>query len=742
MLSGKDTQIAAFLGRLPNTPATDDGVSPRVLFPGDLVLTREQEEKMIDWALKRKQQLSDELGRDEVMDNTSISVPENGDIDGMKWLPKLALLESIFEQKVDWRRTVLKGIYAEGQNIHMPMLRRICNQMISRALNYFFGSDPWFGATPIGEDDQVVAQNLDQFTKYKLEKGGVKGDLERGVRKAMTLGTQIVKTRHWTDAVFYETTDTIAIDQQSGQPLLAHDGDYITQADVWIDAAAPPPASPDAAPLAPAGDPAAASLPVAGVKVLKRDPSTSYPEGGLVWNKQRVRRKVVRYSGPEAKCVTRKDFLAPRDVEDLQLADCVVHLYDVQALEIVDMYLMRLQKQGQFDPAEWPKVMELLRNVSAETADPKAGANQPRQELGETSATSDGTKAGDPTFECNEFYLLYDANEDGQYENIHLLLDPGTKTPISYDHLPNVFKDARRPFHDLCVNPEDGRWTGLGVAEILYQLQRFIDLVTNRWDMSISTSGAVTFWSPEHTAEGQTNPQLQLHGGKTYRKRDPKMKAEDIVERVWLHDFKGADLNKILEFGLQMMTNLLGVGNVNDAAMAGMDTAQLATGVRNLEKSGQEQFAPYISHLEKGILSVAQACAKLAVWHMDPREAFNVNENNALSHLVVEADAIQALEFDVNLELTRYRAEQAAAESAYAVGTVIEFYGLMPPLQLLLLPLYRQRLKAYGVKNPDKYLIPGQLFTGAPALPASTPPGQAPQGAAAVNAQPGSPPNL
>lgn len=716
MISGQDSQIAAFLSRLPHQEAHDDGVSPRVLFPGDLVLTREQEEAMIDHALRRKQELEEELGRSEVMDPKGLTVPADGDIDSMKFLPKRALFEAMFEQKYDWRRDAWGGIYREGQNIHMPMLRRISNQMISRALNYFFGSDPWFGVTPIGENDQVTAQQLDQFVKWKLEKGRIKRDLESAVRKAFIAGEQVVKTRHWSDALFYHMTDSIAIDPGTGEPLLAQDGDYIVESDMWV-------ANEE------------------GVMVLQRDPNTSQPEGELTYERRRVRRKIVRYAGPEAKCVTRKDFLAPLDVEDLQLADCVVHLYDVTALEVVNLYLTRLQQMEEFDASEWPKVMELLRGVSGESREPKAGAHQPRPELGETDASAT-PQAGDPTFEAGEFYLTFDADGDGQVEHIQLLLDIKTRTPISYEHLPNVFRDARRPFHVVRVNPVDGRWCGLGVGEILYQLQKFTDLVVNRWDMSISTSGSVTFWNPDHTIEGQANHQLALHGGKTYRKRDPKMKAADIVERVWLHDFKGANLQEILQFALQMMTNLLGVGNVNDAQMAGLDTAQLATGVKNMEKSGQEQFAPYISHLEDGIHSTTMACARLAVWHMDETEAFSVLENDSVQHLTLKAEATRALEFDVNLELTRYRAEQAAAESAHAVGTIMEFYGLAPPFQVLLLPLYRQRLKSYGVKNPDRYLVPGSMVMPPPALPASTPPEKAPEGAAQVGMEPGSPPNL
>ena len=47
----------------------------------------------------------------------------------------------------------------------------------------------------------------------------------------------------------------------------------------------------------------------------------------------------------------------------------------------------------------------------------------------------------------------------------------------------------------------------------------------------------------------------------------------------------------------------------------------------NMEKSGQEQFAPYISHLEPGLTSATNSCGMIAVWHMKPSEAFNITES-------------------------------------------------------------------------------------------------------------------
>ena len=59
-----------------------------------------------------------------------------------------------------------------------------------------------------------------------------------------------------------------------------------------------------------------------------------------------------------------------------------------------------------------------------------------------------------------EFYLWFDANNDGVAENIMLIADRTTRSPVFYDHVANVTTDGLRPIEIVRINPVEGRWYG------------------------------------------------------------------------------------------------------------------------------------------------------------------------------------------------------------------------------------------------------------------------------------------
>jgi hypothetical protein len=78
---------------------------------------------------------------------------------------------------------------------------------------------------------------------------------------------------------------------------------------------------------------------------------------------------------------------------------------------------------------------------------------------------------------------------------------------------------------------------------------------------------------------------------------------------------------------------------------------------------------------------------------------------------------IESLDFDIRMEMTRYRNEQELAQAQAATQKVIEFYSLPPEMQQVLLPLYVQQLKAFQIADADRFLVPGLQL---PANPGST----------------------
>lgn len=706
---GASDEITRFLNRegadaMPHVEDVDPN-APAVVFPGVLALTRDQEEAMVAKCFQRKESLEITLGADRSRMNES-DYAASASLDDMRYFyGRRRLFELIYHKRVDWRPFAFgrDSIFAKaGCNLHLPMVRRIVQQQISRAQNYFFSTDPWFAAAPQGPADQTNAQRINRYAQWKFRRGGVRPVLEQAIEKAMIRGEGVVKTASIRNSRWYEDVLTIAIDPQTNEPLLAEDGDYIQESDTWqaatreeIDPATNEPVMvPE---IDEAGNP---------VMVLSRDAKTQMPADELTWDTRVVRRERVLYSGPEASLLYYLDFLCPEDARDVQSADFVAHLYDMPAAQLAQAYLDR---KPDADPAQRTKMIDLLKRAAGARIGEPAAANGPRAEDGgqlPVENQADQLQTGRiPVMEC---YITMDVNGDGQPEDVMLILDRETRQPIFYDYLDRVTPDGKRPFHVVRVNPVDGRWYGNSQVDVFWDLQMFIDLTWNRWNFSQSNAARVDFWNPAAVYEGDGNPNLRLNAGRTYRLK-PGFSAEDALQSKFLTDLKGPDLQQQIEFVLQLATTMSGVSSANDAAAAGLDTSKLATGIRNIEKGGQELFAPLISHLEVGLGSTCESLLALLVASMDGPEVFQYFEGEVRLD-EIKPDDLRGIQFIVEMELTRYKTEQELQQGLSALDVIDRFYSMDPNLQQVVVPLYRNLLKLFNVDHADRVLVPGLIL--------------------------------
>ena len=728
MTPALDTQIASFLARLPDQadPLAND--EPQVIFRGALELTREQETAMVDHLLKRMGELEDELGRKDADQAAPVwtRIEDGGelDVEGMSFMARRTLWDLIFHQRFEWRRRLWAGIFAAGQNLHIPMTRRTVQQMIARAQNHFFAAEPFCTATPVGIDDIDVATTCNEWVQYKFKQGRIKLAGMKSIELAGIRGECVMETRHRVDRQDYGTIASVLIGPD-GEPVVAADNDCIYEDDTWhVDDET-------------------------GVLVLDRDGETPQPHGGLrssMFRQRKVRRSIVRQRGPEARPVAFKDFLAPLNAESLQTADTLVHFEDITAIEIAGQFIERLQAARQWDPGQYPRTLEFLRTAASNQHAGTTAADAVRPELGESVHSTPMHGRGDPVVRTAKFFARYDADNDGRLEDVFVVVDLDTKRPILYDHVANVFPGGRRPYHPVVWWPVEGRWHGMGAVETFWQLQKFIDLCMNRWELSESQAGSKTFFNPELTVEGQNNPKLDVNSPGYLRKRDVNVPASRILERVPLHEFKGQNLDSLIDRATQIFVNMSGVGNGNDAAAAGLDTSQLATGINNIQQSGEEMFTPLLVNLEDGITTVATECQVLAVEHMDEEEAFAIVGSNGLAALKkLKASQVQKLQWNVSLEVSSNRSQRDVAQLTAAKGAAVEYLGLPPPNQATLAPLYRQLLKLYGVRDVDKILpLPTQgavdQHSTTPGLPPASPSPDAPPADPTNNAPTASPP--
>lgn len=718
-----EDQLERVLDTDTATEPAEAAYLPQMPFETSYKLTRDQEEELIDHAMRRLQELEQETGRDRTGKgdwwmNGGAQPMETDPLGAHRadrtWMGKRCLYDLVYDNNVEHRAVVLGGIFAES-NLVVPLARRITRQMTARAVNYYFGTDPWFAAYPVGEFDRARADKADRYTRWKTDQSKLKRTLEMGIERAFVLGESVAKTSWKRREQIYKTVATVLVDE-AGNDVLGADGDFILESDEWITRQVQDAANPE-------------QTITDGVMVLKRDGITPQPPE-LIFVAKPVTRRIKHYNGPESKVIHFGDFLCPLKAATIQEADCVVHLYDVPVMELADQWRKDEQGLGASEDAESTrKAIEMIRAISS------AGNHTPTAQDSEKPGEDDSFDEirSATMVSIAEFHLRYDADGDGIMEEIMLVIDRNSKTPIFYDYEANVTPDGLRPFDVIRVNEIPGRWYGMGAMEMFETTQRFVDLTANRWNLAQSRAARVDFWKPQNTLEGRLNPHLTLNWGGTYTPLGDKT-AKDCLESVYLEDNKGMDLKLQIEFFTQLAMNESGVQHANDAQAAGFDSAKLATGIRNIEKSGQEMFSLYLGHLEPGIAGTLIRHVKLLMVNLDEMEVYRYFEDDeggegAQGLVEIDPAEISDMELDVRILLTRYRGEQTLESSMTAVGLINQYYGQPFEIQQRTALMFRDMLKALQIPYSDRVIQPLAL------LPAG-PPGAPPSQVAAAGANP------
>lgn len=689
-------------------PEYDDGITPLMPFPTSYVLDRDQEEELVNHALNRLEELEDETGRSQAAggDWWSADATDYADAEDMQgarrtersWMGKRVIYDLIYSNDVSHRSELLSGIFSES-NLVVPVSRRITRQMVARATNYFFGTDPWFAVYPTGKLDRERADKADRYLKWKTDQSKVKRTLELGIERAFILGESVTKTSYQTRRQIYRTRATVLVDGM-GADILGADGDYIMEQDLWIPQIVE--------------DPATGEAVESDLFVLKRDGVTPQPEA-MIWQEKTVTRRITHYNGPEAKVLNHLDFLCPLDAVSVQEADCCAHLYDAPVMELADQWKKAIAENA--DAAEQleatRKAVSLLRKLASHGGERKTGQSAGS---GDNQADKDTNRAGErvaPTAEIAEFYLRYDADGDGILEDVMLVVDRKSRTPIFYDYTANVTPDGLRPFCVTRVNEVPNRWYGIGAMEMFESSQMIVDLMVNRWNFGNSRAARIDFWNPANTLEGRATPDLEVNWGGTYTPA-PGKTAKDCLESIYLENNTGEILREFTEFFMQLMMNESGVSSANDNRMVGMDSTKLATGIRNIEKSGQELFSLHIGHIEPGVSEILSKTVKLIFANLDPTETYRYfeegEEGGEGSGEIREINAgdLSNIEIDIRILLTRFRGEQILESSIRAWETVEKYFDPTKgsEFQERVAPMAIDILKALQIQNAKDIIRP------------------------------------
>lgn len=719
------SQIEAFISALPEaarTPRATGPNEPQAVFQTALQLDRRQEQRLVQHCMARMSSLEIELGKQWVNQPDwyrNLESTDNQEHESVRtFFGSRALWDLIYSMRLEWRQWIYGGIWASS-NIHLPLTHRYIRQMVARASNYFFGTSPWFGISPAGNDDFERAKIFDRWAKWGFDQAKVSQVLEQAIEFSFVRGECIIKTSFANRSDYFQTFAEVAIGPD-GTPYAANDGDYIHANDPWM-------------------------MDEMGNWVLVRDGETGLPEGftdpeELEFDVRLVEKVATEYRGLDVAIPHYQDVLVSKYARSLEEADFVVHRYDKTAIELAAQYIEHLRATGQGD--DLPRVIDLLRAQSAGRTDSdRAAQEQPRPDLGEGAWTGSGPGVGhddwhsgngyEPVVRVAECYLRFDALERGQLSNIVALVDVSNQRLILADYVRNYTPDGKRPFHVVRPQAVDNRWHGISLCEAIWRLNGAIDLQLNRINESNKRSGHFIAWDPSafYESEGMQHPtNLDLNAGQTYTLKPGKILDQAFISRP-IVEVKQDRLMGVIELLMQVQQTMTGVASANDADMAGLEQTKLATGIRHLEKANQELFAPFLTHLSVGIESVVRAGIELMMANVSERETIRWMDGDAPATEVIHGQDIRDFKYDLKLELSRYRAEQQSMQNMEAI-TLLEHYGAqLPEVRMAIRQLVERQLALYEIHGKEAMLdLLDQMM---PMLPAGAPP--TPAGAAVTS---------
>lgn len=676
----------------PPTPAN----KPRAPFKTNLILTRKQEDELMTRAEDWLRALGESSGWDKSSTDEAIEQgvgaaaadPFQLSRFNKQHFIRRAYYASIAENEWGWRRYAYghKSIFTK-QNLSCPLARRISRAMAAKAIHYFFSTRPYFVCYPVGVSDEEKAESIQKVAELKLEASGGTAALRDAMNQAFDLGEAVLKVSHRRRVSLYRKNDVVLGDA-AGKAVLGKDGEYITEKDGWVLAEVPVAQSPDAMPPLP-GETAAPVL-TEQAQVLKRDGVTRVPAGAQ-WLSGSFARTVTHYKGPEITLIDHRNFLANWDAPTLQDAECCVHLYEVSPADLASMFTTS-DSGMQILPA-----VELLRALGDinPVASRSAGDGQTPQPA--------STKV-----KCREYWMKCDADADGITEDVCLVTAElgGEYVPLFYDYVQNVTETQERPFFAVVPVRRKGSWTGIGAVELFAAHQEAVDLFLNRWAFATSSAGHITIYDPAafESTDGE-DVDLTLNDGGTY-KLLPGRRIEDAVKRIYLEDNIGDKWMQIMQSFMQMAMNESGVQHANDGGLAGMETTKLATGIRNVEQAGNENFGVFLASLEDGVQPVLQAFVNTLYGCIDAAEVARITEDGVSQMWSVEPRDVAGLKFDVTILMSRFRSEQLMESVRAVLPDCMAYYTLSPVAQVKLAPLFHQLLKAAQIQNPDRIIAP------------------------------------
>ena len=615
-----------------------------------LKLTEEQEAAMVDYCIKRMEEIRQEMG-----------IQPDGTVTSNSWAHRRLRNQLTYDNDLKWRETEIGGVFIKS-NMTRGTTKRFTREMSAKVSDDMLGTSPFFGAVKRHENDNAeVARGVEEYAQIGIEGSNVPAVLREAQRTALVRNEAVVKVRHKKIKTTFVGKANVYVELPD-KPIITATGMMIYEDDDFVP------------------DPNVENL-----FRLKKDPTFTMTEGQFeIQEFPALQQEIVRYEGLEAHVLDERSFLCPLQIPSIHDADILIHLSDDTVSGMRAVY------------GDYENFDRYYSGIGI------SGESQPKQIHGEQY---DGSRSAlVKKVHKAECYLRLDVNGDGNEEEVLVVIDIEAKKAVFYDYLLNHMH--KRPFEVvLGVESVPNRWYGIGIMQMLEDLNIYVDTQFNRINLKDSRESSVTFRDPMAVKEWKTGSSIKFGTDIVYDTEpgyDPKMRPP--VWRVNLNEISETGM-ELMNVAVQDMTTTFGVISAKDASASNLNNSRTATGILNLERTANTATRYTEIAQRDGLEALLAQCVIILLENMPPMATFFSKDGKAL-HTINRSEA-RSIEKDIRLFLTRSRSSEMMAANQQALMIAKDYHMMLaqnPNTAKLLRPLYLAQLKSLEVADGDEML--------------------------------------
>ena len=348
----------------------------------NLKLSKEQEEKLVEYALERYRQLKEDNRERIEADKTSWNTYHNDRTDRVGY-------DSIFSHS----------------NLSVPMTSLVVDHFMARAEDEITGTSPYFKFEAQGADDAETADSYDKYFNWKIEdQAKTRERLEESYLHLFIQRALILKSTYKEDmSTWYDYERNALFNNQTGDfedipgdgPIIEGDAQFIPEMNPMTGETE----------LRLANDPSFQMIP--GVHEFR-----PLPQG--------VPTQQITYKGPRSEVIDSDRFLCPSSAESLDEADILIEVYDKDLTWIQNMFLER----------EWSSYGDYLNELKKD-ANPRSDVEENKERTENLSFDSEENPVV-PMVEC---WIKRDVLGTGTPQEFCVFIDTENEKSIYFQRI-------------------------------------------------------------------------------------------------------------------------------------------------------------------------------------------------------------------------------------------------------------------------------------------------------------------